>query len=73
MIYLCSESYGLFISACFSSKNMIMPLFSMLIVPLMLLSGFYVDLTKVVHVIRELQYISPYKYAFNLFSKVRVL
>ena len=70
MVYLTSEAYGLFISASFSNKNMIMPLFPMLVVPLMLLSGFYVDLDKVVHFIRELQYLSPYKYAFNLFGRV---
>ena len=46
-----------------------MPLFPMLIIPLMLLSGFYVDLNKVVYPVKLFQYLSPYKYSFNLFGK----
>lgn len=51
-------------------QGLLMIIFPVLVMPFNLLSGFYVDLHKVVHVLRELQYLSLDKYAFNLFGKV---
>jgi hypothetical protein len=57
-------------SALIPDPGLQMMIFPVLVMPFNLLSGFYVDLHKVVHVLREVQYISLDKYAFNLFGKV---
>ena len=67
---MASEAYGVMMSTLIPDQRLLNIIFPVLVLPFNLLSGYYVDLKKVVHGLREVQYISLDKYALNLFGRV---
>lgn len=67
-IYFCSASYGLFYSAVIPKLETAMALVPVLIIPFMLLSGFFINLNDYVDIrviFYPIMYISPFKYGYQ--------
>ena len=67
-VYFCSASYGLLYAALIPKLETAMALVPVLIIPFMLLGGFFINLDNVsdVRVIfYPIMYLSPFKYGFQ--------
>jgi ABC-type multidrug transport system permease subunit len=64
-LYFCSASYGLFYSALIPKLEIAMALVPVLIIPFMMLSGFFRDLDQVSKIFYPLEYLSPFRYGFQ--------
>jgi len=64
-LYFCAASYGLFYSAVIPKLEVAMALVPVLIIPFMMLSGFFRDLDQVSKVFYPLEYLSPFRYGFQ--------
>lgn len=67
-IYFSSASYGLFYSAVIPKLETAMALVPVLIIPFMLLSGFFINLNDYVDIrviFYPIMYISPFKYGYQ--------
>ena len=67
-LYFCSASYGLFYSAIIPKLETAMALVPILIIPFMLLSGFFINLNNYVDVrviFYPIMYLSPFKYGYQ--------
>ena len=64
-LYFCAASYGLFYSAVIPKLEIAMALVPVLIIPFMMLSGFFRDLDKVSKIFYPLEYLSPFRYGFQ--------
>lgn len=67
LVYWHSASYGLFISTLFKDVTTAMTLVPILIIPLMLLAGFFISLNDTPKVFYVIAYLSPFKYGFQAF------
>ena len=65
LVYWQASSYGLFISTLFKDVATAMTLVPILIIPLMLLGGFFINLNDTPKVFYAIAYISPFKYGFQ--------
>lgn len=65
MCYLAGGAYALMISASFSEKKLAVTLIPILIAPFQLLSGFFVNETRVPFWLMPFNYVSFYKYGFQ--------
>lgn len=65
VLYFCAASYGLFYSAVIPKLEIAMALVPVLIIPFMMLSGFFRDLDQVSKVFYPLEYLSPFRYGFQ--------
>ena len=65
LVYWQSASYGLFISTLFKDMNTAMTLVPVLLIPLMLLAGFFVSLDQTPKLFYAIAYLSPFKYGFQ--------
>lgn len=67
-VYFCSASYGLLYAALISKLETAMALVPVLIIPFMLLGGFFINLadyTDVRVIFYPLMYMSPFRYGFQ--------
>jgi hypothetical protein len=64
-IYFCGASYGLFYSAIIPKLEVAMALVPVLIIPFMMLSGFFRDLDQVSKVFYPIEFLSPFRYGFQ--------
>lgn len=60
-----SSAYGLLLSTAFSNPEVPMALIPVLIIPLMLIGGFFAPLNSVPEFYRVFEYISMFKYGFQ--------
>ncbi len=65
MLYLAGGSYTLIISVAFSEKKLAVILIPVLLAPFQLLSGFFVNESRVPFWLMPFNYISFYKYGFQ--------
>jgi hypothetical protein len=65
VLYFCAASYGLFYSAVIPKLEIAMALVPVLIIPFMMLSGFFRDLDQVWKVFYPLEYLSPFRYGYQ--------
>jgi hypothetical protein len=65
MVYLAGASYTMIVSVAFSEKKIAVTLIPVLLVPFMLLSGFFVNESHTPFWLIAFQYLSFYKYAFQ--------
>jgi ABC-type multidrug transport system permease subunit len=65
LIFWMAASYGLLISTLIEDLNVAMALVPVLIIPLMLVGGFFNNLSNVPKVFYPLEYISMFKYGFQ--------
>lgn len=65
LMYFLAASYGLFYSALIPKLEVAMALVPVLIIPFMMLSGFFRDLNKVSEVFYPFEYLSPFRYGFQ--------
>jgi hypothetical protein len=67
-VYFCSASYGLLYAALIPKLETAMALVPVLIIPFMLLGGFFINLDNVTDVrviFYPIMYLSPFKYGFQ--------
>ena len=64
LMYLTSCGYGIIAGAIVADRDVLINLIPIIVMPLLLLSGFFVKITKDVHIMWVLHYISPCKYGF---------
>ena len=64
MLYLAGGSYTLIISVAFSEKKLAVILIPVLLAPFQLMSGFFVNESRVPFWLMPINYISFYKYGF---------
>lgn len=67
LVYFMSASYGLLLSATFKDMTVVMALVPVVIIPLMLVGGFFSNLNNVPKVFYPLEYISMFKYGFQAY------
>lgn len=67
LVYFMSASYGLLLSATFKDMTVVMALVPVVIVPLMLVGGFFTNLNNVPKLFYPLEYISMFKYGFQTY------
>lgn len=60
-----SSSYGLVLSTLFSDASVVMALVPALIIPLLLVGGFFAPLDQVHDFYRIFEYISMFKYGYQ--------
>jgi ABC-type multidrug transport system permease subunit len=65
LVYWHASSYGLFISTLFKDVTTALTLVPVLLIPLMLLGGFFINLNDTPKVFWAIAYISPFKYGFQ--------
>lgn len=65
LVYWQSASYGLFMSTLFKDINTAMTLIPVILIPLMLISGFFISLDQTPKIFYAIAYISPFKYGFQ--------
>lgn len=65
MAYLAGAAYTLIVSVAFSEKKLAVTFIPVLLVPFMLLSGFFVNESHTPFWLLPFQYLSFYKYAFQ--------
>ena len=63
-MYFTGTGFGRNLGACVSDRAILISLIAIVTLPLMLLSGFFVNITTDLHIMWLLQYISPCKYIF---------
>lgn len=64
-LYFCAASYGLFYSAVIPKLEIAMALVPVLIIPFMMLSGFFRDLDQVSKIFYPLEFLSPFRYGYQ--------
>lgn len=64
MVYLASSAYTMIVSVAFSEKKLAVTMIPVLLIPFMLLSGFFVNESHTPGWLKPLQYLSLYKYGF---------
>ena len=67
-VYFVAISYGLFYSAVIPKLETAMAMVPLLIIPFMMLSGFFISLDKVPKAFIPLEYLSPFRYGFQAIS-----
>ena len=65
LIYWMSSAYGMFLSALIADVKLVMTMVPVLIVPLMLVAGFFTPLSNVHDFYRVFEYISVFKYGYQ--------
>ena len=65
LVFWHASSYGFFLSTLFSDPKVIMALVPILLIPLMLLGGFFISLDQVPKFFYFIEYISPFKFGFQ--------
>ena len=65
MVYLASSAYTMIVSVAFSEKKLAVTMIPVLLIPFMLLSGFFVNESHTPGWLKPLQYLSLYKYGFQ--------
>ena len=60
-----SSSFGLFLSTIFSDAGVVMALVPVLIIPFLLVGGFFVPLETVPKVYYPFEYLSMFRYGFE--------
>ena len=68
--YLAALGYGLILGSVVSDRNVLISMQTLINLPILLLSGFFVKLTTSSHIMWLLQYISPCKYSMNVEMRV---
>ena len=71
VLYLVGVGYGLILGAIVSDRNTLITMMTVILLPMMLLSGFFVKLTTSAHIMWLLQFISPCKFGMNIDMRVR--
>lgn len=64
-IYFSAVSYGLFYSTIIPKLETAMAFVPILIIPFMMLSGFFIDLDSIPKVFIPFEYISPFRYGYQ--------
>ena len=64
MVYLASSAYTMILSVAFSEKKIAVTMIPVLLIPFMLLSGFFVNESHTPAWMKPFQYLSLYKYGF---------
>jgi ABC-type multidrug transport system permease subunit len=64
MVYLASSAYTMILSVAFSEKKLAVTMIPVLLIPFMLLSGFFVNESHTPAWMKPFQYLSLYKYGF---------
>lgn len=67
LVYWMSASYGMLLSATFKDMTVVMALVPIVIIPLMLVGGFFTNLNNVPKLFYPLEYISMFKYGFQTY------
>jgi len=67
MVYTASAAYTMIVSVGFSEKKLAVTMIPVLLMPFMLLSGFFVNESHTPTFMKPLQYLSLYKYGFQAF------
>lgn len=65
MVHFCAASYSLVISTLIQDLNVAMAMTPTLIIPFMLVAGFFNNLTEVPKIFYPLEYLSMFKYGFQ--------
>ena len=65
MVYLASSAYTMIVSVAFSEKKLAVTMIPVLLIPFMLLSGFFVNESHTPGWLKPFQYLSLYKYGFQ--------
>ena len=65
MAYQAGSAYGLFISVVVPNIELAMALVPVLIIPLMVLGGFFISQDQIPKYLYEIEYISMFKYGFQ--------
>lgn len=65
VLYFASVSYGLFYSAIIPKLETAMAMIPVLIIPFMMLSGFFINLDDVPKAFIPLEYLSPFRYGYQ--------
>ena len=65
MVYLASSAYTMIVSVAFSEKKLAVTMIPVLLIPFMLLSGFFVNESHTPFWLKPFQYLSLYKYGFQ--------
>lgn len=65
LAYNASSGYSLIISASFSDKQLAVTLTPVLIIPFMLFAGFFVSASQIPWYMKEFEYLSIFKYAYQ--------
>jgi hypothetical protein len=60
-----SSSYGLLLSALFSDAGVVMALVPVLVIPFLLVGGFFVPLDTVFGIYYPFEYLSMFRYGFE--------
>ncbi|KAL4483030.1 hypothetical protein ABPG74_019056 [Tetrahymena malaccensis] len=68
-------SYGLLLSVIFNKMELVMALIPVLVIPFMVLGGFFINSNNIPHYFRWIEYVSMFKYGFqasalNEFEKI---
>jgi len=66
LMYLAGTGYGLVLGSLVSDRSVMIALLPVVTMPMLLLSGFFVDIGKSKHIMWLLQFISPCKYTFTI-------
>ncbi len=66
LMYLAGCGYGLILGSLISDRTVMISTLPVVTLPLLLLSGFLVTITKNTHIMWILQYLSPCKYGFGI-------
>ncbi len=70
LMYFTGCGYGLIIGAAVADRNMLMTILPMVLLPIMLVCGFFTKVTSSDHILWIIHFISPLKYSFNIGARV---
>ncbi len=70
LIYLTGCGYGLIIGAVVANRSVLVSLLPVVMLPILLVSGFFVKITKDVHIMWVIHFLSPCKYGFSIGTRV---
>jgi ATP-binding cassette subfamily G (WHITE) protein 1 len=70
LMYVTGCGYGLIIGVLVADRTVLVATLPVVMLPLLLFSGFFVSITKDVHIMWLLHYLSPCKYGFGIGARV---
>jgi ABC-type multidrug transport system permease subunit len=70
MLYLCAGSYALIIGTLVSDRQVAMTLTPIVVTPLMLFAGYFINQASIPNYMYEFEYISFFKYGFQALQLV---
>ena len=73
MTYFAGVSYGFFLSAIFPTAEMAMDLIPIVIIPFLILAGFFVNQDNIPYYFYGFEYLSLFKYCFQASVIVKII